>query len=852
MKLHKSINKVDTKKKALKLIYDPVCLLRLLYSKYGDIEEDYNCLQINQLLYEASSHYAVIFKEFEFIGNFDEYLKRWYTKHESVNRMPKINDYYKNYHKFFCKPNFSDFTIGNIMQTYGDEKAELYYKDNFGVSNSEKEDDISRKNNSNSFSSLDNITNNKIIFDDKNKFLIEKNEKSINYSMSMNLNNTTINSLNNKNKNLANTIRTNDSLEEIVHNLVHYKKKKEKKHKKQNKNKYNKNNKSKKNNKNEVIKINNYQPKKIITKMSRIEDKTKKNKINSKERKIKTYNSNNIVKIKQFIGDNNVLKSIFKVFNSPQNIIKRNSQKTKFEDFNTNNQQNKKNSTNILHQRNKTYTLNNYSGMISLYDNGVQNLSNSKFLRKTTSQNKAQFNSILTFKDLIEKQNPKKKNKTFDSISLLKNQMISASSNIKVYNRFKSNQNIIGINSKNNNYIGSKFNLVKNVKNINFAKIKNKKQTSYNYYQNILNKIMPKKEGNKYINNNNCKNVTSFGQNNINTSHSPQKNKSISPINSNKDSKIYNNLNDIKNRNKLAKNQINNYNINFNNVFLTSSKPNSYVIDNNNNNINTNTNINSISNKNSNNSHVYSSINVIKNMNNNSINNNLSNNNFIYSNILDHENKANKNLYVMNLKNLYNVSRNKNNILINNNPLTQTESHHSKIQNNYNIIHIQKNNYNINKIKETKVIFDKMNYKGGIEDSAYVLNSNINNNSKSQNKNKSRRKIKEAQKISNEINNFIKKTQFNFNMRNKNKNFEIFKASKLLNTGDEMNKKKLKNNKSFNCSKNTFSSSSVSRRKNKSRINKNVYNKALNVNVNKVSSLTSQKNIKSKHKRKIK
>ena len=57
--------------------------------------------------------------------------------------------------------------------------------------------------------------------------------------------------------------------------------------------------------------------------MSRIEDKTKKNSINSKERKIKTYNSNNIVKIKQFIGDNNVLKSILKVFNSPKNIIKR-------------------------------------------------------------------------------------------------------------------------------------------------------------------------------------------------------------------------------------------------------------------------------------------------------------------------------------------------------------------------------------------------------------------------------------------------------------------------------------------------------------------------------------------------
>ena len=841
-KIHK---KVDTKKKALKLIYDPVCLLRLLYSKYGDIEEDFNCLYINQLLYETSSHYTIIYKEFEFYQNFDEYLKRWYTLRESVNRMPKINDYYKNYHKFFCKPNFNDFSIANIMQNYGDEKAELYYKDNFGVSNSDKDEDITRKNNSMSLSSLDNITNNKTIFNEKNRFLIDKNEKSINYSMTMSLNNTTLNSINNKNKNLASSKRTNDSFDQIVDNIVHYKKKKKKKDKKNKRNKSNKNYK----NENEIKKLNNYQQKKYNSKKGHTENKSRKtNKISTKDQKIKNYNSNNIVKVRQFIGDNNALTSILKVFNSPKNIIKRHSQKTKFEEYNNNNQLSKKNSTNVHHQRNKTYTLNNYSGVISLYDNGVQNLTNSKFLKKTPSQNKTNFKSIITLKDLMEKQNPKKKNKTFDSMSFLKNQMISASSNIKIYNRFKSNQNICGMSCKNSNYIGSKFNLVKNVKNINFDKLKNKKPTSYNYYQNILNKIMPKKDIYRGINNNNYKNITSFGQNNLNinnnTSHSPQRNKSISPINTNKDNKLYNNNNDIKNRNKLAKNQINNYNINFNNVFLTSSKPNSYVIDNNNN--------NNMTCKNSNNSHVYSSINVIKNMNNNSINNNLNNNNFIYSNILDHENKTNKNLYVMNLKNIYNVSRNKNNILINNNPLTQTEGHHSKIQNNYNIIHIQKNNYNINKIKEAKLVIDKMNYRSGIEDSAYILNNNLNNISKSQHRNKSKRRIKESQKISNEINNFIKKTQINFNLRNKNKNIELFKANKLLNTGEDIDKKKLKNNKSFNCSKNTFSSSSVSRRKNKSKINKNVMYKATNGNSKKVSSLTSQKNIKSKYKRKIK
>ena len=841
-KIHK---RVDTKKKALKLIYDPVCLLRLLYSKYGDIEEDFNCLYINQLLYETSSHYTIIYKEFEFYQNFDEYLKRWYTLRESVNRMPKINDYYKNYHKFFCKPNFNDFSIANIMQNYGDEKAELYYKDNFGVSNSDKDEDITRKNNSMSLSSLDNITNNKTIFNEKNRFLIDKNEKSINYSMTMSLNNTTLNSINNKNKNLASSKRTNDSFDQIVDNIVHYKKKKKKKDKKNKRNKSNKNYK----NENEIKKLNNYQQKKYNSKKGHTENKSRKtNKISTKDQKIKNYNSNNIVKVRQFIGDNNALTSILKVFNSPKNIIKRHSQKTKFEEYNNNNQLSKKNSTNVHHQRNKTYTLNNYSGVISLYDNGVQNLTNSKFLKKTPSQNKTNFKSIITLKDLMEKQNSKKKNKTFDSMSFLKNQMVSASSNIKIYNRFKSNQNICGMSCKNSNYIGSKFNLVKNVKNINFDKLKNKKPTSYNYYQNILNKIMPKKDIYRGINNNNYKNITSFGQNNLNinnnTSHSPQRNKSISPINTNKDNKLYNNNNDIKNRNKLAKNQINNYNINFNNVFLTSSKPNSYVIDNNNN--------NNMTCKNSNNSHVYSSINVIKNMNNNSINNNLNNNNFIYSNILDHENKTNKNLYVMNLKNIYNVSRNKNNILINNNPLTQTEGHHSKIQNNYNIIHIQKNNYNINKIKEAKLVIDKMNYRSGIEDSAYILNNNLNNISKSQHRNKSKRRIKESQKISNEINNFIKKTQINFNLRNKNKNIELFKANKLLNTGEDIDKKKLKNNKSFNCSKNTFSSSSVSRRKNKSKINKNVMYKATNGNSKKVSSLTSQKNIKSKYKRKIK
>ena len=809
LKSSSKASKINTKKKALKLIYDPVTLLKLLYSKYGDIEEDYNLLYINQLIFETSSHYNIIFKEFDYFYNYDEYLKRWYKLIESVKRMPKINDYYKNYHKFFCKPCFSDFNIANIMQNYSDEKAELYYKDNFGESDTEKDEDNDKK--SNTLSSLDNDTTNKIIFNDKNKFVIEKNEKSINYSMTMSMNSSTINSMNrDKNKNLISDRNANDSFENIVHDLIFYKKQKNKNRNNKKNNKNNKNN-SHKNNNNKHL-INNYinnndnSKNEKTNKINNISQKSKNNKMEQNHYISKNYHSNNIVKIKQFIGDNNIFKSIIKVFNTPQNIIQGHSQKTNFGENNSN--------KNIIihHQRNKTSTLNNNFN----YNNNNNKMISSQ-TKTSKSHNKVPNNLILTFKDLIEKQNPvpKNKNKTIDSMSFLNNKNI-ISSNIKLYDKINSNKNMTNNPRKNGNYVGSKFNLVKNVKNLRFDKTKSSKQTSYNYYQNILNQKIPKKEGYKSLgqNNNNINNNT------YNASYSQNKNNSISPINSIKDKKIYNNVY----KNKLTKNQINNYNINFNNVFLTSSKPNTYIIDN----------------KNSTNTNLY-----------NSINNNINNNNFIYSNILEHENKQNKNLYVMNLKNLYNISRNKNNILINNNPLTQTEGHHSKIQNNYNIIHVQKNNYNINKLKNAKFVINKTN------DSNYGLNNNINNNkSKSQYKNKSKKKIKDNQKISNEINNFIKKTQINFYMRNKNKKLEIYKTNKLLNTGEseDMIKKPLKNNKSFNCLKNGFSSSSISRKKNKGRISKNIGYKGQSENQNndKISSLTSQKKLKSKYKRKIK
>ena len=66
------------KSEALKLLTDPARLLELLYSKYGDIEEDFSFLMINQFLYNKKTHYNAKFKECQYSDYVDELLKRFY------------------------------------------------------------------------------------------------------------------------------------------------------------------------------------------------------------------------------------------------------------------------------------------------------------------------------------------------------------------------------------------------------------------------------------------------------------------------------------------------------------------------------------------------------------------------------------------------------------------------------------------------------------------------------------------------------------------------------------------------------------------------------------------------------
>ena len=175
-----TIDNIDTNLEAYRLVYDPTRLLSLLYSKYGDIEEDYYLSYINQIFYNISSHYNCTYKENQYLDNIGEFLKRFYQNHESIARVPRLSDYYKNYLKFFCRPIFRSYKLGKLLYNYGDRKAEIFYKNNYANSVKEieeKEKENSINGSSSSLSSLDNITDNKIIFDKRTKKIIDENLK---------------------------------------------------------------------------------------------------------------------------------------------------------------------------------------------------------------------------------------------------------------------------------------------------------------------------------------------------------------------------------------------------------------------------------------------------------------------------------------------------------------------------------------------------------------------------------------------------------------------------------------------------------------------------------------------------
>ena len=108
--------------------------------KYNTNSKKKNTMLINNLIKCKPSHFLAVFKDYLIADYIEEFLRRIYFINESIERIPKLYNYYKNYLTFFCKPTFIDTFSNDIIKNYGDLNAECFYKNNLEKKRSHHED----------------------------------------------------------------------------------------------------------------------------------------------------------------------------------------------------------------------------------------------------------------------------------------------------------------------------------------------------------------------------------------------------------------------------------------------------------------------------------------------------------------------------------------------------------------------------------------------------------------------------------------------------------------------------------------------------------------------------------------
>ena len=402
------VEQFNTKYEAFRLIHDPTRLITLLFSKYGDIQEDFYCLYINQLIYNLPTKFNCVYKEIKYTNLLHENLKRLYKKKECTNRIPKLSDYYKNYHLFFCRPTFRNYKLGKLMCNFEDKKAEIFYKNNYkeskqNISMEKEENNINKKNSSFSLSSFDNITNNKIIFDKQTKKILDRSQtesKNNNYYNTLILETSRSNLL--KNNGLISKRNGGDiSFEKCIEALIDYQynKKKDKKNKKKVKNK-------------------NKNIKNIIISNSNINNLSKNKNILSQSQRssYKFYN--------------------FKMYNNNSKILN-----SKINKINTSNNNSKNYINKIIKSKNKKKTLNSLSN--NRYNTSTTTILNNQNIKKISNIKDFNINFPITTKN-----KDTKKNKMYNKIYIHSDN--NTINNIR--NNSKNNSNIVSKILHNSNY----------------------------------------------------------------------------------------------------------------------------------------------------------------------------------------------------------------------------------------------------------------------------------------------------------------------------------------------------------------------------------------------------------------
>ena len=180
-----------------------------LVIKYNVLPKEYTLIQIENFIRAKYCHSLAKFKEDLLYNYQQEFLKQYYKKKESMEKLPLFSEFYNTYLKFFCSPTLTELKLNELIEEVVERKAKCYYQKNYPNEKEEKKDskiintifftnkirkDISRKN------TLTDLSKTTI------DFIPTTNKNSCNSNMSINL---LVNEIGNEKKNINNNFSNN-------------------------------------------------------------------------------------------------------------------------------------------------------------------------------------------------------------------------------------------------------------------------------------------------------------------------------------------------------------------------------------------------------------------------------------------------------------------------------------------------------------------------------------------------------------------------------------------------------------------------------------------------------------------
>ena len=116
-----------------------------LVIKYNVLPKEYQQIQLNNFISAKYCHNLASFKEILLYGNLEEFLLDYYKLKKSKKEIPKYSGFYQSYLKFFCFPTFSDLRLNDLIEEMAENKARIFYNENYKDEEKEKNNIINDK-----------------------------------------------------------------------------------------------------------------------------------------------------------------------------------------------------------------------------------------------------------------------------------------------------------------------------------------------------------------------------------------------------------------------------------------------------------------------------------------------------------------------------------------------------------------------------------------------------------------------------------------------------------------------------------------------------------------------------------